>query len=349
MTKKTVKQYTQRPGAGNLFGGLFPTVICYIVFTAYLYRPYLAGFDLIKYAVPLNSAVGAVGCFVLSRRWVKSPVASFFAGLVYGYSPYVLSFGAYHALAGVTAAVLPWLFYPAAFWPRRLQKGTEHSAWLTLLAVVLCMMPFVIVAMAFWICAQQWAGPFFPLPLNEKLGFANMKGLLTPAVAEGHRFVMGFYHVSAISLLMGFFLYFAAGKIGIMIIVLGGVFLGFSNPFFQVTPVVWGLVPVLFCSILVGLGMQGFALAGRNDTRWVLICIASVCILAVITAVLGLGGNKAYLQAAGMYGLAGVTGGCIYFMAKTQSRWITARWLLLSVSMGVDIVISAQHIVDKIF
>ena len=92
--------------------------IIYFAFTIYLYRPYFKNFSTIQYLVIANTSLAALGCYVLSRRWVAAFPGSLFAGLIYGFGPFVLWLGKFHLTAGFLAATIPWLFLPAAFGPK---------------------------------------------------------------------------------------------------------------------------------------------------------------------------------------------------------------------------------------
>ena len=70
----------------------------YITLAVCLYHPYLNSFKPIDFFFLLNSAIGALGCFVITMRWVSVFWAALLAGAVYGFSPYALSFAAYHPL-----------------------------------------------------------------------------------------------------------------------------------------------------------------------------------------------------------------------------------------------------------
>jgi len=337
-----------RPGERRLvYTGICVAVFFYAVLGWYLYRPYLKDFEPVQYFVVLNSVIGAVGCFVLSRRWVGAIAGSVLAGAVYGYSPFALGFAAYHPLAGVVLAAVPWLFCPAAFLPRRL--GVNKTLRITAVTAGLSLLPFIVMAVLFWLLAQHSMGPFFPLPKNEKLHLANLAGLVALGRLKPENFIFSLYHVPLAAGVMGLFMYFSARRIGVSIIVLVAFCLAFSDSVFQVSPIVWALIPMLCLSILAGLGMEGLTWCGRADRRWVLVCVFLMAALAIITYLLGLKLAGQYHQAAKMHATAAVLMGVMFFMAKAQLRWHLFRWVLLYMGAGVDILLGARHIVDKIF
>ena len=148
---------------------------------------------------------------------------------------------------------------------------------------------------------------------------------------------------------MGLFMYFASGKIFILIIVAAGFCLGTTVPIFEVSPVVWGLIPVLFCAILAGLGMQGLAWSGSADSKWIFVCVLVAGLLGAVTLILGLKYDYSFMQAATMYGLAVVLSGSIFFVTRAQARWHLLRWTFMCAGLGIDIILGARVIVDKIF
>ena len=213
-------------------GRICAAAVIYIGLAVYLYQPYLKHFKIIQYIIGLNSILAALGCFVLSRRWISAFAASVFAGVVYGFSPFAFGFAAYHPLAGVPLAILPWLFCPAAFW-RRWFGLTRKSFWAGLVTAGLSLLPFVVIAFFFWACAQESIGPFFPLPKNAKLHLAGMLGLVTPLALKPHNFIFGFYHIPTVVGLMGLFIYSASARIGVMIIAAAGLCLAFCDSVFH--------------------------------------------------------------------------------------------------------------------
>ena len=130
---------------------------------------------------------------------------------------------------------------------------------------------------------------------------------------------------------------------------MAGLFLGITTPVFEVSPVVWGLIPVLFCAILAGLGMQGLAWSGSADSKWILICVLVVGLLGIVTLVLGLKYDRLYLEASRIYGVAVLLSGSMFFISRAQARWHMIRWTLLCTGFAVDILFGARFMVDKLF
>jgi len=308
--------------------------VIYAALSVCLYLPYLKHFKVLQYALLLNSALGALGCFVLSRRWVGVFAASLFSGAVYGFCPFALGFAAYHPLAGTVMAVLPWLFCPAVFYPR--------TRYRKIITTALSLLPFIAIAFFFWLCSRPDLGPLFALPKNEKLQLTNMIGLIGPLNSKPHHFIFSFYHVPVSVLLMGLFMYVANARISVMIITAAALCLAFYDPLFQVSPIVWALVPLLFCSVLIGLGTQALAWAGRADRKYILICALVSAALAIATFAMG------YNYAGQMHALTAVLTAAIFFLTKAQLRWHPFRWILLSTALTIDITLGAVKIIDKI-
>jgi hypothetical protein len=107
------------------------------------------------------------------------------------------------------------------------------------------------------------------------------------------------------------------------------------------------------------MGIQGFALAGYADRKWVLITtgiMAALAIMALLLAIkyhnifAGLGAKYARLltQTAKLYILGAITTAVIFFMARAKLRLAALRWIILSLSIAVDIIFSASFIAYRI-
>ncbi len=332
----------------SVYARVCAALFIYTALGIYLYQPYFAYFKALQYLVVINSVLGALGCFVLSRRWLSSFWASTFAGAVYGFSPLALGFAAYHPLAGTSLVLTGWLFCPAAFWTSW-ARVSKKTVWTVVVTTALSLLPFIAIALFFWAFAQQQVGPFFPLPKNVKLYSLNMVSLMVPLAIKPHDFIFGFYHIPTVVGLMGLFMYFSSRRIGALIIALVGLFLAFYDSVLQVSPIAWALIPMLFCSILIGLGTQAMAWAGQADRKWILVCTVIAAALAAATYYLSFRFGSAYLEAAKMYTTAAVLMAGIFFMAKAQVRWHVLRWLLLCTALGIDILAGAKCIADQIF
>lgn len=331
------------------FGKIAVTAAIYIGLAICLYQPSVKQYQPRLYIIMLNSIIAALGCFALSRRWISAYPGSIFAGIVYGFSPMALGFAMYHPLAGIPLAALPWLFCPAALWRKThghaslsTQRGRTSTA--AIITAVLSLIPFVAIASFFWISANLPGFRVFPIPVQERLSFHNMAGIVVPLSLKPHDFIFGFYHVPLLALLMGLCMYVALGRPGIIVIVGVALVLAFSEPVLEVSPIIWSLVPLLFGSLLVGSGMQGLAWAGASDCKWILFCIVTTALVAAVCFWLAMTKGNAYLDAAIMHTLAVVLAGIIFFMAKAKLRYHGLRWALLCTGLGVDIIVTSTKL-----
>ena len=348
MTEKNrtvAKKLTLPKNFGKMLAG---ASVCYLALALHLYRPYIPKFQPVQYLFIANSIAGALGCFVLSRRWVSSFVGSLLAGAIYGFGPFALSFAAYHPFAGLPMAAVPWLFCQAAFFRHNTLHKKNFHEFVGL--AVLTLLPFAAIALFFWVCAQPWwiKGPFFPLPKTEQMTLTHMAGFLVPLSAKGS-FAFAFYHVPVAAIVMGLCMYAAAERFGVLLLVALGFALAFFDTVTPVSPVVWALVPVMFCAILAGLGMQGLAWSGTADRKWILLDIAFIAGCAILTTMLATGQSAviSVKAAALMYWLSVILLATLFFIAKASVRWHILRWILLSAAMAIDIVFGATLIIDK--
>ena len=325
----------------------------YSGFAIYLYHPYFKGFGTLQLQdiFAVNVTVASLGCFVLSRRWVASFWGSLFAGAIYGFGPFVLALAKFHEMVGLLAAAVPWLFCPAAFFPR------DRRRWLSWPLAVL---PFLAILLFFQLSACY---SFFPLSINTRLRLADLAGLLSPlAVAKRNvnTTLVGFYHIPIASLIMGFLMLLTARRLGILALLAVSTALAFCGSFFDVSPIMWLAVAVLCCSVIIGAGMQGFASAGSADRGWILLPAAAMAALAIVALLLatkyfqfflGLGDKYARLlvDAAKIYILGAVAVAIIFFMARAKLRLHWLRWLILCSATAIDLLWGARFIVDKIF
>jgi len=323
--------------------------IVYLAAAVYLYQPQFKKFDALQYLLIVNVSLACLGSFVLSRRWVAASAGSFFAGAIYGFGSFSLGLAKYHPTAGLLAAAIPWLFCPASF--------IAKTKW-RWLSRPLSALPFLAIILFFRMSEHY---RLFAVPMRAKLHLADLVGLIAPLVmAQRSDTPVGFYHVPIAALLMGFAILVAARRYGIIVIFCIGTILAFCEPVYRVSPVMWLTVPLLCCSVLIGVGMQGLALVGYADRKWVLLTAAVSGALAIVTLLLatkyfqvfaGLGGYAARLlaESAKMYILGTLVAVVIFFLARAKLRVTVLRWILLCSAMAVDIFLGARFIIDKMF
>jgi hypothetical protein len=317
--------------------------LLYLALAVYLFGPYMRLRFSSGAAYAMHSVAGAVGCFVLSRRWISSFGGSLFAGAIYGFSPFMLSFAAYHPAAGLPAALLPWMFCPAIYYRARQAKTGAQAV----VSVLLAVLPFVAVAAFFRLSAE--AGAFF-MPVQVRTGWQHAVGLAIP-LWEPVRFSLSVYHVALPAFGLGMMMYVIVRRMSVLITVAVAVLLSLAGPVFAVPPVFWLAVPMLYAAVLTGLGLQGLAWAGASDRRWIFGCTMIVGAMAILMLVLNAYGKGGpVLRVTGLsYSLAAVMTACIFFLTRAKLRWNLFRWILLCGGIAVDIIFSARILVDRFF
>ncbi len=330
----------------------FGAVAIYIGFAGYLYFPHFEYFKRWDFLFLVNTVLGALGCFVLSRRWVGSFVCSFFAGAVYGFGPFMLGFGKFHPTAGFLVASIPWLFCPAVF--------AARGKW-RWMAIPLAMLPFIAIVLFFQASVHV---RLFAVSTQARLGIGDLGSVIAPlaiakrGLADGN--MIGFYHVPLAGLIIGLWMLVCSRRIGIMVIFAVGTVLACIGALLQVSPIVWFAMPVLCCSILIGEGMQGLICAGDSDKGPLLTTAALLGLLAIASLLLatkyfqtfaGVGDDYARLLVTGgvMYLLGAVAVTIIFFTAKVGLRAALLRQGILIAAMSIDIFLGARFIVDSVF
>jgi hypothetical protein len=330
------------------FGKSATAAVVYIGFAVYLYQPYFKNFNGLQYLIVVNVCSASLGCFALSRRWVSSFWGSLFAGVIYGFGPFMLSLAKFHPTAGLLAAGIPWLFCPAAFGPKAKWR------WLR---IPLSALPALTIILFFQLSSHY---RLFAVPTQTRLHLADLTGLAAPLVAAQQDMSMvGFYHVPIAALVMGFSMLFAARRLSVLIIFCLGAILASCQSLLGVSPIIWLSFPVLCCSIIIGAGLQGLCSAGLADRRWILVSTAFMAGLSIVTLLLatkffqmfaGLGDKYAnlFLADAKMYIVGTVALAIIFFIvcAKLRLHWL--RWVVLGSATAVDIFFGARFVVDKI-
>ncbi|MHC4572090.1 MAG: hypothetical protein ACYS0C_08445 [Planctomycetota bacterium] len=323
--------------------------VIYAGFAVYLYQPYFKLFHKLQYLIVANVCLASLGCFVLSRRWVGSFWGSFFAGAVYGFGPFLLGLARFHPTAGLLAAGIPWLFCPAAF------GSKARWQWL---GIPLSALPFLAIVLFFQVTAHY---RLFAIPIQAELHLADLAGLFAPLIMVNRSVtVIGFYRVPIAPLMIGFSMLLAARRFGVLVIFGIGTVLAFSGCLFNISPIIWLAIPVLCCSVLVGVGTQGLVCASFADRKWVLVSSVVMLSFALVALLLatkyfqvfgGLGDEYAGLLAgtAKMYVLGAIVAAVIFFITRARLRIHWLRLAVLCLAMAVDVFLGARFIVDKIF
>ena len=326
--------------AGSLAGTI------YLVLGIAVYFPYLRSFGPLDSVLIFSSVIGALGCFIIAMRWVSVFAAAALAGALYGFSPYSLALAAYHPLGSLALAVMPWLLMPAVYWKwkhRSLQTGEKRHQPKNVMIVsaLLYLLPFIVIAAAFWILAQSWAGPFFPIPKNLNPQHTSLMSVFTPFAADGE-FTYGFYHLPILTIIMGLFMFLSIHRMGAVIAAVVGLTLSFCTSVFQVSPVVWGLLPMLFIAVITAPGIEGLALAGKADKNWLLPCVIATAALTTLSW------QQGFTIPAYMYSAATVISASIYCMATNNIRMHKLRWTILTTAITIDIILGARVTINNI-
>jgi len=312
--------------------------IIYAAIAIYLYQPYFNRFGLLQFIRLANVCVAGLGAYAISRRWVFSFWGSLFAGLLYGFGPLMLRINSFHPTAGLIAAMVPWLFCPAVFRPKRKPKWVNR---------VLCALPFLVIAAFFLVTTYLH---LFAMPKQIKLHAIDLLRFFAPMVRiNGGSAYFGIYHIAIAPLVVGFAMLLAAKRYGILLILLAGLVLGFSNSFLEITPIMWVTIPALGFAVIIGEGIQGLVEAGFSDRKWVLVSAIVLAGLSVAMTILSAKYSTAFSQGAKMYMLGAVVVGTIYFMLRSKMRMNRVKMLILCLAMGVDVFFGARFIVDMLF
>lgn len=339
----------KRGGFLRKISGFIIAAIAYGIFIFFLYQPYPGDLASQRLMILINTFLASLGCYVLSQRWVASFPAALFAGCVYGFGPFALGLGTYQATAGLVFALVPWLLCPAAYWHRLFSNYNFQKRFVYLLVTGgLSLLPFLFIVLLFSVLGSA-RFRLFPIPIQTRLHLADMIGLLSTYRVTGDGSIFfGFYHLPLSALVMGLFVFFAAHRSGPAIIFVLGLALALSESIFQVSPLIWTAVPLVCCSILIGLGMQALAWSTTADKGWLLICACVTGLCAAVTALLGLRIENAFFADAVMYALAAVLVLIMFFIARGGLRLHWLRWLMLSAAFLLDISIGAQSLVKTI-
>ena len=229
-------------------------LLIYTCFAIYLYAPYFRHFTKFQYLITTNVCLAALGCYILSYRWIPGFWAQVFAGVIYGFGPFVLSLSKFHPTVGLLAASIPWFFCPVAIFCKSAKQWRS---------AVFLILPFVAILLFFYLSSHC---RFFAIPIWTRLHVSDLAGLLAPlAVVKQGLPIVGFYHVAIAPLIIGFSMLFAARRYSIMIILAIGLALAFCNPVLNISPIIWLTIPVLG---LNAMAPWMFAVSPLMMVRW---------------------------------------------------------------------------------
>ena len=320
--------------------------VVYVCLAGLLYFP-TPGLRRVQLLYALNAVAAAWGGYFLSKRWVSNRTPSIIAGGVYGFGPFALSFASpnFHPLAGLAIAMVPWLLLPSVYW----HKGKNPDAVRFCVRAILSLLPFAGIVLLFWMSVQSWTGPVFLMPKELALTVKDFPNLILPLRHSGGDAVFGLYHGSLVCAIMGILVLIKLQRIALLIPIAAGVILSVWEPLFQVSPIVWAAFPILFLSVLCGLGFQALLCAGKADAKWVVICAAAASALAAFCAGIMITpfAGRVFELSAAMYALAAVALWILLALVRLNLRWPWFKWAVLTTAVTIDLLYSARYLIDK--
>ena len=325
---------------------LCPAILIFGALAAYLYRPYVDDFKGPEWLLPVNAGLAALGCYVLSLRWIPRLEGSLIAGAVYGFSPFMLSLD--NPTAGLLAALVPWALCPGTL------AGRKQYRWT---ALPLALLRFLVTLLAFRISA---AYRIFAIPLHPRFKSDDLVSFVVPLVwIRRHMTPIGVYHVPVAALVMGLVMTIKARRLGVIALLISGAVLAFCEPLFDVGPTIWLTIPLACCAVMIGAGTQAVVSAGFKDRRYVLAAAIAAAALAIISLLLATKYFQFFLSLADryaklltregmMYALGAVAMLAIYLIIRARLRLHWLRWTIISAAMAADIFLGATFIVDRV-
>ena len=330
----------------------------YAALAVYLFEPYWGQGGRGQVLWPVNMVVGGMGVYLLGRRWISSRLTSMLSGAVYGFSPLAIYLTRFHPSAGLVAAMVPWLFCPAAYIPQWIAQvrgqflGRPVGWWLQgpLLAG-----PFLVILAMFALLEHA---RLFPMPLHTgALHPGDWIGWVAPWVAvQQGRMPAGLYHVPVAALTLALVMVVKAKRWPILVVALAGLILAGLSPLLQVSPVTWLCVATTWAAVLVGLGLDGLVWAGWADRGW--LGVALVVVSGLGAGALGWASYAGYQGASEtmgalihtfrMYGIAAAGVGLILAIVVVRVRLIPLRQAVVLAAVGLDLVITARLLVDAL-
>ncbi|NLK40985.1 MAG: hypothetical protein GX298_02885 [Planctomycetes bacterium] len=293
----------------------------------------------------INPALGAMGIFLLSRRWVAGWMPSLIGGLVYGFGPFGLSFIDFHPLTGLTFAAVPWLLCPAVYWGRHFRPDLMRF----LIRAAFCLLPFAFIVVFFWTFSQHWAVRLFLLPQQTMLSGYDLLGLFLPLSMTERTVVLSVSHFGLPVLMMGVFVFLSAQRVAVLIPPAVGLVLAFLNPVFGVSPVIWTALPMVFLAGLTAVGLQSLIWAGKNDSKWVFCCTLLAATMGGLSfCVYVTNRSVVYFYPAFFYLISAIVLTVVWGLSRISMRWLAVRWFLLIAVALADCYVSGRWFIEKL-
>lgn len=334
------------PAAGNDFLPLAVPLAVYAIFSGWLFWPYLGQFSGYQYLYAINPVLAAWGVYFLSRRWINNWTPSVLAGAAYGLGPFALSFSIYHPLAGIVYVMIPWLFLPSVYWGR--SKNPSGARFLT--RGIFSLLPFAAVFGLFWVLSRPWIGPYFLMPQTTPMNINDFRALFFPLYETGGKVIFSIYHIPLLLSLMGIFVLAVVQRVIVLIPFAAGLVLCFLDSVMQVSPIVWAAFPILFLSMLSGLGFQSMLYAGKSDSKWIIGCAIIAAALAAFFAGLSLHPltGRVFDMTAMFYLVAAIALAAVYYFIRAKWRLPWGKWAILTSAVLLDIILSSRYLVGKL-
>jgi hypothetical protein len=319
--------------------------LLYGTFAAWLLFPHtdkLSGNLRIFY---LTQTISALGVYFLSARYVNSFFARLIGGAVYGFGPFACSFFCYHPFGFAVYALLPWSFLPAVFVYKFLKTGPKTTG---LIEAAFALLPFLFVIACFTLAAMP-KYRLFPIPPAAAASVLSFIGIISPFKTSPDVFLVGFYHTPLGALAVGAVLLFQTRRYGIAAIAAVAVFFAFYKLKFNtdVPPAFWLSFPVLICSIMIASGFEMLTLAGKADSKWLLLS-ASAVVLQLAVAFLFARPVDTNISLA-VAGASIVAFLLVFFIARAGLALHLLRRVILYSIVALDIIIVTRNLIDVIF
>ncbi len=239
--------------------------------------------------------------------------------------------------------MIPYSVIPAAF----ASQLTSRRFFSALIVFFGFFTPFIFIIVSFQVGALF---RFYPLPQNASVSLQTFTSLLVDSVAPVYRLSLGLFHVPLAFFVIGVILLFKSKRLSPILIIALALCLALYKPaLFMVPPAFWLSIVVLVFSITVAIGFSALLLSGSSDSFLLLL---SVCVSAFAVAVallLAKTVNATFLYSAQLHGLGVLAVLTIFFISRAGLTMPRIRLLLLGTAAGIDVIMTANHLMRGVF